>query len=68
MSDQFAEMFNHARKAVVGETHMDLFGIGFDALGVMPWVVTICVAILGIGIAKWQAPALRTAWDDATII
>ena len=64
----FAEMFNHARKAVVGETHMDLFGIGFDALGVMPWVVTICVAILGIGIAKWQAPALRTAWDDATII
>ena len=63
----FAEMFNHARKAVVGETHMDLFGIGFDALGVMPWVVTIGVAIVGIWIAKWQAPVLRAAWDDATI-
>jgi len=64
----FAEMFNHARKAVVGETHMDLFGIGFDALGVVPWIVTIGVAVAGIGIAKWQAPVLRAAWDDATII
>lgn len=64
----FVEMLHHARKAVVGGSQTDLFFLRIDTAAFLPWVFMIALAGIGIWVAKRQAPALQTAWHNATVV
>jgi len=44
---------------------MTLFWTTFDSHTLMPWIIAALVAIIGVGVARATAPALKDAWDDA---
>ena len=59
------EMTFHVRHAARGDHEMTLFWTTFDSHSVLPWLVAAGVAVVGIGIARATAPALREAWHEA---
>jgi branched-chain amino acid transport system permease protein len=59
------EMTFHYRHAATGDHEMTLFWTTFDSHTLMPWLVAGVVALIGLGIAKITAPALKEAWDEA---
>ncbi|MEQ6204974.1 branched-chain amino acid ABC transporter permease [Sulfitobacter sp. HNIBRBA2951] len=59
------EMTFHFRHGATGDNEMTLFWTTFDSHTILPWIIAAAVAIVGIGIAKVTAPALKDAWDEA---
>ncbi len=59
------EMTFHSRHSAAGDHEMTLFWTTFDSHSVMPWLVAAAVAVVGIGIARATAPALKEAWHEA---
>jgi branched-chain amino acid transport system permease protein len=59
------EMTFHVRHAATGDHEMTLFWTTFDSHTILPWVVALAVAVIGLGIARATAPALREAWNEA---
>jgi len=59
------EMTFHFRHAAAGDHEMTLFWTTFDSHTLMPWIIAALVAIIGVGVARATAPALKDAWDDA---
>ena len=59
------EMTFHFRHASIGDDEMTLFWTTFDIHTLLPWLIAGAVALIGIGIAKRNAPELKEAWDAA---
>lgn len=59
------EMTFHVRHAASGDHEMTLFWTTFDSHTALPWIVAIAIAVVGLGIARMTAPALRDAWNEA---
>lgn len=59
------EMTFHVRHAASGDHEMTLFWTTFDSHTALPWIVAIAIALVGLGIARMTAPALRDAWNEA---
>ncbi|KIN66189.1 ABC transporter, permease/ATP-binding protein [Sulfitobacter noctilucae] len=59
------EMTFHFRHGATGDNEMTLFWTTFDSHSVLPWIIAIAVAAIGIGIAKMTAPEMKEAWDEA---
>lgn len=59
------EMTFHFRHASIGDDEMTLFWATFDSHTLLPWLIAGAVALIGIGIAKRNAPELKEAWDAA---
>lgn len=59
------EMTFHFRHASIGDDEMTLFWTTFDSHTLLPWLIAGAVALIGIGIAKRNAPELKEAWDAA---
>ena len=64
----FAEILNHARKAVVGRGEMVLFWMQINTDDVVPWCVALSLAVVGIWTAKSQVKTLKEAWHTATLV
>ncbi|MEX0286149.1 MAG: branched-chain amino acid ABC transporter permease [Paracoccaceae bacterium] len=62
------EMIFHVRSGAEGEHDMTLFWIDFSTHDVLPWVVALAVAVIGIGLARRNAPAFKAAWETANHI
>ena len=59
------EMTFHYRHGATGDNEMTVFWTTFDSHTLMPWLVAGAVALIGLGIAKATAPALKDAWNEA---
>ncbi len=59
------EMIFHYRHAAKGDEEMTLFWTTFNSHDILPWIVAIAVTVVGIGICRATAPALKDAWNDA---
>ncbi|MGH1578906.1 branched-chain amino acid ABC transporter permease [Planktotalea sp.] len=59
------EMTFHYRHGATGDHEMTLFWTTFDSHTLMPWLIAAVVTVIGLGIAKRTAPALKEAWDEA---
>jgi len=59
------EMVFHARHGAVGEEEMTLFWITFNTHGVLPWIVAIAVTVVGLWLAKRNAPEMKECWHAA---
>ena len=59
------EMTFHYRHAATGDNEMTLFWTTFDSHTILPWIVAIVIAAIGLGIARKTAPALKEAWNEA---
>jgi branched-chain amino acid transport system permease protein len=59
------EMTFHLRHASTGDEEMTLFWTTFNSHDVLPWAVAIAVTVVGLGITRATAPALRDAWNSA---
>ncbi|WP_281993455.1 branched-chain amino acid ABC transporter permease [Sulfitobacter geojensis] len=59
------EMVFHYRHGATGDVEMTLFWTTFDSHTLLPWIIAAAVAVVGIGIARSTAPALKEAWDEA---
>ena len=59
------ELMFHYRHAATGDDEMTIFWTTFNSHNVLPWVVLIAIAAIGLGIARRTAPALRDAWNEA---
>ncbi len=59
------EMTFHYRHGATGDHEMTLFWTTFDSHTLMPWLIAAVITVVGLGIAKRTAPALKEAWDEA---
>ncbi len=59
------EMTFHYRHAATGDHEMTLFWTTFDSHTILPWIIAGAVTLIGLGIARTTAPALKEAWNDA---
>lgn len=59
------EMTFHYRHGATGDHEMTLFWTTFDSHSLMPWIIAGVLTIVGLGIARVTAPALKEAWDEA---
>tara|TARA_R110002110_G_scaffold68424_29_gene185198 strand:- start:2696 stop:3994 length:1299 start_codon:yes stop_codon:yes gene_type:complete len=59
------EMTFYYRHAPTGDSEMTLFWITFDNHTILPWIIASAVTVLGLGIARNTAPALKEAWNEA---
>ena len=59
------EMTFHYRHGATGDNEMTVFWTTFDSHTLMPWLVAGAVALIGLGIARATAPALKDAWNEA---
>lgn len=64
----FIEILYHSRHSAVGEHEMTLFWIDIDVSSMVPWIVTIVLALVGFAIAKRNAPDLLDTWHRANAI
>ena len=62
------EMIFHVRSGAEGEHHMVLFWTEFSTHDVLPWLVALGVAVIGIGLAVRNAPNFKAAWDNASTL
>jgi branched-chain amino acid transport system permease protein len=60
------EMTFHYRHGATGDNEMTVFWTTFDSHTLMPWLVAGAITLIGLGIAKVTAPALKEAWSEAT--
>ncbi|MGB3243506.1 MAG: branched-chain amino acid ABC transporter permease [Sulfitobacter sp.] len=61
------EMTFHYRHGVAGDNEMTLFWTTFDSHAALPWIIAGAVTIIGFGIARATAPALKEAWNEANV-
>lgn len=59
------EMLFHVREMSVGDAMMGLWWMKIDSTGLVPWIAHVAVAVVGLWLAKRNAPELREAWDRA---
>ena len=59
------EMTFHYRHAATGDDEMTIFWTTFNSHDVLPWVIAIAITVIGLGITKVNAPALKDAWNEA---
>lgn len=59
------EMTFHFRHAATGDDEMTIFWTTFNSHDVLPWIIAGAVTLIGLGIARATAPALRDAWNEA---
>lgn len=59
------EMTFHFRHAATGDDEMTIFWTTFDSHAVLPWIIAGAVTVIGLGIARATAPALKEAWNEA---
>ena len=59
------EMTFHYRHAATGDDEMTIFWTTFNSHDVLPWVIAIAITVIGPGITKVNAPALKDAWNEA---
>jgi branched-chain amino acid transport system permease protein len=59
------EMTFHYRHGATGDNEMTVFWTTFDSHTLMPWLVAGAITLIGLGIAKATAPALKEAWSEA---
>ena len=59
------EMTFHFRHAAPGDEEMTIFWTTFNSHDVLPWVIALAVTVIGLGITKATAPALKEAWNEA---
>lgn len=59
------EMTFHFRHAAPGDEEMTIFWTTFNSHDVLPWVIALAVTVIGLGISKATAPALKEAWNEA---
>ena len=59
------EMTFHYRHAATGDNEMTLFWTTFDSHAILPWVIAVVVTVVGLGLARVTAPALKEAWSEA---
>ena len=59
------EMTFHYRHAATGDHEMTLFWTTFDSHTLMPWLIAGAITLIGLGIARATAPALKEAWNEA---
>jgi branched-chain amino acid transport system permease protein len=62
------EMTFHYRHAATGDNEMTIFWTTFDSHAILPWIIAGAITVIGLGIAKRTAPALKEAWDEASTI
>ncbi len=62
------EMSFHVRSGAADEHEMTLFWIDFSTHNVLPWVVPLVIAVVGVGLAVRNAPAFKAAWDNASTL
>lgn len=60
------ELIFHYRHARTGDNEMTLFWTTFDSHSLLPWIILIAIAAIGLGITRVTAPSLRDAWNEAT--
>jgi len=59
------EMTFHVRHGATGDNEMTLFWTTFDSYSIVPWLVAGAITLVGFGIARATAPALKDAWNEA---
>ncbi|EEB82884.1 branched-chain amino acid ABC transporter permease [Roseobacter sp. GAI101] len=59
------EMTFHFRHAAPGDEEMTIFWTTFNSHDVLPWVIALAITVIGLGITKATAPALKEAWNEA---
>jgi branched-chain amino acid transport system permease protein len=59
------EMTFHYRHAATGDHEITLFWTTMDTHTLMPWLIAAAVTLVGFGIARTTAPALKDAWNEA---
>ncbi|MCX7567447.1 branched-chain amino acid ABC transporter permease [Sulfitobacter sp. F26169L] len=59
------EMTFHYRHAATGDDEMTIFWTTFDSHSLMPWIIAGALTLIGLGIARATAPALKDAWSEA---
>jgi len=59
------EMTFHVRHGATGDNEMTLFWTTFDSYSIVPWLVAGAITLVGFGIARVTAPALKDAWNEA---
>ena len=47
---------------------MTIFWTTFDSHAILPWIIAGAITVIGLGIAKKTAPALKEAWDEASTL
>lgn len=62
------EMTFHYRHAATGDDEMTIFWTTFDSHALLPWIIAGAITLIGLGIAKKTAPALKEAWNEASTI
>lgn len=62
------EMTFHYRHAAIGDNEMTVFWTTFDSHTILPWVIAGAIALVGLGIARVTAPALKEAWNAANAV
>lgn len=64
----FVEIMFYSRHAPVGEAEMVLFWTDIDTSSMIPWIVTIGLALICFWITKRNAPDLLETWHRANAI
>tara|TARA_R110002072_G_scaffold25582_5_gene85847 strand:+ start:23 stop:1273 length:1251 start_codon:yes stop_codon:yes gene_type:complete len=59
------EMTFHVRHAATGDNEMTLFWMTFDSHAILPWIIAIAITVIGLGITRVTAPALKQVWNEA---
>ncbi|KEJ88180.1 branched-chain amino acid ABC transporter permease [Sulfitobacter donghicola] len=62
------EMTFHYRHAAQGDNEMTLFWTTFNSHDILPWIIAGAITLVGLGIARATAPALKEAWNEATTV
>ncbi len=64
----FIEILFYSRHAPVGETEMTVFWTDIDTASIVPWIVTVGLALVCFWITKRNAPELVETWHRANAI
>ncbi len=59
------EIIFHVREASAGDDMMSIFTVEFSSHDPIAWIVCAAIAVVGIWIAKINAPELRHTWHEA---
>ena len=58
-------MLHFVSARATGQTVKRLFWMRFDVDQPLPWLVFSVLAVGGFLVARWMAPRLAAAWDEA---
>lgn len=61
------EMLFHIRHSAAGDDEIAIYWTTIDTHDVVPWIVAIAAAVLGFWLAARFAPAMKAAFDEASL-